>query len=656
MYSWPLSKHVSNGVYDEVRRHFAAGDNGEWLLDHHAIWQKQMTIQAGENPQFCYNPDKNEIAILDKDIFYRFNSGTGNLQKDQLHNHFSYASSNSNNLIYNPVAREYNCYTFDLEVGKDIYRFDTLANDWNKSYHAEFPPDYWQHNRFFSPLDSSLYLFCGYGHHRYKNEINRYDHKTQTWEKLSFKNDRIKPRYLSGMGQLDNQHLILFGGYGSETGNQSMSPKHFYDLYKINIRTLEARKLWEIENPQEEFVVSNTIIPDTNGKSFYALAFPLQQFYTKLSLLKFSIERPEYTVVADSIPFNFEDVKSNASLYLDKTTNRLIAVVVNSITKMTSELSVYTLSYPPLTTNELYQDTEECTSCWVWLGKIGILLLVGGGILWVILVRRKKRKRSLPSPEQHKPVINNDDTYISFPQPKTRSVCLFGGFQVYDKDGNDVTKEFTPTLKQLFVLLLLYTAKSGKGISSAKLKDTLWYDKSDESAKNNRGVFINKLRQVFENIGPIHIKNQDHYWGIELNDTIYCDYTRVISLMERLKREREEAKKSDIHLLLSIVSKGEFLPNMQTEWIDTFKSDFSNNLIDLLLLLYKYSAALRKEPSTCIHLADTIFIHDPLNEDALNIKCCNLVQMGKHGLARKVYTTFSKEYKSLFGADFEFSF
>ena len=72
-----------------------------------------------------------------------------------------------------------------------------------------------------------------------------------------------------------------------------------------------------------------------------------------------------------------------------------------------------------------------------------------------------------------------------------RSVLLFGGFCVVDKNGNDTTKDFTPILKQLFVLIFIVHVQK-KGISSTKLKDILWFDKSDKSAKNNRGVSLNK--------------------------------------------------------------------------------------------------------------------------------------------------------------------
>ena len=654
LYSWALSKHVQCGVYDDIRNHFAATENAVWLQDRHAIWQKVISFQTGTNPQFCYNPDKNEIAVLDQHIFYQYNLESGVLEENSLKNALIYTSSNSNNLIYNPITKEYNCAIFDLEEGKDMYRFNTLTHDWDKRLFTSSPPDYWHHNRFFSPIDSCLYLFCGYGHHRYKNEINRYNYKEQVWEKHAFKNDRIHPRYLSGLGQLDNQHLLLFGGYGSETGYQSMSPRHFYDLHKINMRTLEASKLWEIENPQEEFIVANSIIADSDGKSFYALIFPLQQFYTKLVLVRFLIDKPEYKTVADSIPFNFEDIKSNADLYLDKSSNQLIAVVVSPQTDTNNTLSIYTLSYPPLTIHDLYQEENQKTSA--------VPLIIGGVFLFLIttgitiLILYKKRKKG-DEQQTHEPSLRQDrfEPSLSYEPQQKSSVNLFGGFQVFDKDGNDVTKEFTPMLKQLFISLLLYTAKSGKGISSAKLKDILWYDKSEESAKNNRGVFVNKLRQIFEQIGPIYIKSQDLYWSIELGETIYCDYVQVLLLMEKLEKAPEKAEDSDVQMLLSVASKGELLPNMQTEWVDGFKSDFSNNLIDLLSLLYKHSD-IQKRPSTCIHLADSIFIHDPLNEEALSIKCYNLVQMGKYGLAQKVYTSFRKEYKYLFDEEFKTSF
>ena len=39
------------------------------------------------------------------------------------------------------------------------------------------------------------------------------------------------------------------------------------------------------------------------------------------------------------------------------------------------------------------------------------------------------------------------------------SISLFGCFNVRDKEGNDITSNFTPRLKHLLILLILYTEK-----------------------------------------------------------------------------------------------------------------------------------------------------------------------------------------------------
>jgi two-component SAPR family response regulator len=199
----------------------------------------------------------------------------------------------------------------------------------------------------------------------------------------------------------------------------------------------------------------------------------------------------------------------------------------------------------------------------------------------------------------------------------------------------------------------LYTLKDGKGISSVKLREILWFDKSYESAKNNRGVSMSKLRVIFEKIGEISINGQNSYWTVQFGNGIYCDYSEALSLMDRLSANPDI---SAIKRLVSVVSAGELLPNLQTEWIDTFKSNFSNRLIDLLLETLANAATLKLSQSLMIEIADAIFVHDSLNEDALKIKCTLLIGMGKNGLAQKTYTSFVKEYRSLFGADFEYTF
>jgi DNA-binding SARP family transcriptional activator len=652
LYQWTLSRHAQGGAYDELKNHFAQCENPEWILDSHAFWQKQMEFEVKTNPHFCYNPDKNEVAVFDQDTFIRFCLDSGTLIKNKVANKLIHTASSSNNLVYNPFTKTYNCAVFNLRAGVDLLVYDTLAGDWNKAYDNNLPPDYWHHNRFFSALDSNLYLMNGYGHHKYKNTVNRYDYRTKTWDTLSLRGDRIHPRYLGGLAKKDELHLILFGGYGSETGNQEIRPQSYYDLYEIDLQTLEAKKVWEMDAPPSpDFAVANSLVPSAGGQTFYALTFPNHRFYSKLSLLEVSMNRPEYRIVADSIPFDFEDVRSNADLYFSPSSGLLIAVVVEPLTSASSRVAIYTLHSPPLALDELCQ-TGRKRSLWPVLlfsalGLAGAWLAAGA-----VSSRLKKRKteRRLPgeAPKGKTPPGEQ-------PPGRRQAICLLGGFRVFDANGTNLAKEFTPMLRQLFALLLLSTAKNGSGISSAKLRDTLWFDKSEKNARNNRGVFINKLRQIFGQPGPVHIKNHDLYWSLEVDGSVYCDYLEALRLIRKLSLNKKTASAGDVKELLSIASAGELLPDMQNEWVDGFKSDFSNSLIDLLLDVYKQSD-VRKSLQLCINLADVIFIHDSLNEDALSIKCRQLSLMGKYGLAQKVYAIFVKEYKTLLNADFKYTF
>jgi two-component SAPR family response regulator len=649
-YEWILSRHAATGVYDELKRHFAQCENPEWISDSHVFWQKQIGFETKVNPQFCYNPDKNEVAVFDQDTFIRFSLESGTLIKNEVSNKLIYTASASNNLIYNPFTRTYNCYLLNLLKGVDVLVYDTLAGNWNKANESNVPPDYWHHNRFFSLSDSNLYLLNGYGHHKYKNTVNRYDYQTKTWESFSLRGDRISPRYLSGLGKKDEQHLILFGGYGSETGNQEIRPQSYYDLYEIDIQTLESEKIWEMESPTPDFAVGNSLIPSAGRQTFYALAFPSQQFYSRLELLEVSMNRPEYRVVGDSIPFNFEDTRSNADLYFNPSSGLLIAVVVSPETAASSQVAVYTLSNPPLAPDELYQAVQKGSVRLILLLSALGFVCVGLAVFSVsFLLRKHKMKRIANNKPQEKKPPPDGET------KQRPAICLLGGFRIFDKNGADVSKEFTPMLRQLFTLLFLYTAKNGLGISSAKLKDALWSDKSEKNAKNNRGVFVSKLRQLFEQIGPVHIKNHDLYWSLETDDSIYCDYLEVLRLISKLSHNKKEVSIDEVKALLAVASKGELLPDIQTEWMDGFKSDFSNNLIDLLLDIYKQSD-IRRSLQVCIHLADVIFIHDSLNEDALSIKCRQLALMGKYGLAQKVYAVFVKEYEALLNTGFKYTF
>ncbi|MDR2385499.1 MAG: hypothetical protein LBD80_07575 [Tannerella sp.] len=642
MYFWPLSRHTSSGVYDEIKKKYASVENPQWLLDKHVYWEKRGTFIMQYNPQITYNTDKDCIAVSDRTRFVTYYPSTRYMTDDKIAKGVSH-SDKSNQMIYNPYMKNYYSYRFSLETGKEVTPYDTLTKSWDNESVEMMSVDYWHHNRFFSSADSCLYLFNGYGHHLYKSTVNKYDFDTQTWEKSDYRGDRITPRYLSGSGTFDEHHVLIFGGYGCETGAQELSPQNYYDLFMVDTRNMEAKKIWELPRPETGFVVSNSMVVDTLSRCFYALCFSQQLYNTALSLYRFSLDNPQYEALADDIPFKFEDIYSCSDMYLSRDRRELIAVACSPVEPSSSaEVSIYTLAYPPLSKQALYQEESKGNNPFAVAG-----ILIVAVFAFIVYGRKKRMETVSPQTAANiKPLPRH---------VKKQAIFLFGGFLAIDREGGDITGDFTTILKPLFLLILLYTLKNnGKGISSTRLHEILWSNKTEESAKNNRNVSVSKLRQIFEKIGVVRIKCRNSLWTVEFGDDVYCDYFEAFVLMERMK-EKTNRTAENIRHLLSVVSAGELLPNIQTEWIDSFKADFSNDLIDLFLELIKQSGIDISQQER-IDMANAILIHDSLHEEALKFKCRLLVKTGKNGLARKIYYSFVKEYKKLLGTEFNLSF
>jgi len=673
-YYWKLAKHVEDGVYDELKNHFAKVENPQWLLDNHAFWSKKISFNTLKNPQIAYNSDENVIAIADRKSFFIYNTLTNKLIRYDNKSGVV-LSEQPNQMIYSPLDSTYYSYCFLRTEGCDVAAYNFSNKSWNNSSIKEFYSEYWHHNRFFSSKDDCFYLFNGYGQHRYKNLINKYSFKTGKWEQLQFTDNPICPRYLSGLGIIDENRFLLFGGYGSNTGLQYLSPKNYYDLYQVSLPDLTVKKIWEMEPPKDQFVVANSMIVDTLNNCFYALCFPQNQYETSFFFVKFSLEKPEYEIVSNSIPFYFNDILSYADLFQNKETKEFYAITFSSLsTDSLATVSIYSLLYPPLSSKtSVYQSISSKSHTQYLFAEIIILILIVTFTGYIFFRKKNAVPKvvTISENESETVITTNIDTKeeplydpsaeeLKMTQPvsnrnKKQAIFLFGGFQVKDKNGNDITGEFSPMLKQLFLIILLNTLKEdGKGVSSIELNETLWIHKSSESARNNRSVMLSKLRQLFENIGFLNIESSNSYWVIKLGDEIYCDYREALSLIHTMKNKNNRTKEN-VMKLLNIVSFGELLPNIQLEWVDSFKANFANLLIDLLIDITKQKE-LALSPIELVNLADTLLIYDILNDDALKLKCCALVKMGKNGLARTAYNSFVKQYSVLFGTNYNYSF
>lgn len=639
LHYWTLDKHEKKGVYDNLKKRLALVHNPHWLMDNRVSWKKVATFRSFIFPQICFDSIHNCVFALTDSGLVNYS-----LITDQTtlfpNNGLGPRHEYYNRMVYDPVFDRLLYYSFNPCI-LEYYNFE--KKQWSKENYSE-EENYAQHNRTISTFDSTLYLFGGYGHYKYTGDFFRVHLKTGAYEKFDF-SQAITPRYLSAMGLNPvGDKMYILGGRGAEMGRQELSPQNFSDLYEVDLKTNKVNYLYDL-NEEGKTVYSNSLIATNHDSCFYVLAYSNNQYSTNIVLKKIHLSTRKIENLADSIKFYFKDISSFCDLYYSPSLSKLVATVAYSEDQETTQIDIYTLDFPPLRKGDVIQKPPSGTNY-----RYIILLIIG--FFLVIFSCKKQKKQSSTVPDVMDSERTDNSTEVpekSFYSPHKQSILFLGGFQAFDKAGKNITGDFTPTLKHLLVLIILYTLKNNKGISSSRLQELLWLDKSEESARNNRNVNIRKLRILLRNIGEADVSSNLGYWTITLPDAVFLDYKEALSLIQRIRADKTPDK-NDLLRLLEILSFGLLLPNIQFEWIDDIKTDFSNSVIDLLMnIVENTKLPYFEDIEIRLKIADTILGIDPISEDGIAIKCKALYKMRKKGLAKTVFDNFTKEYQSLLG-------
>ena len=235
------------------------------------------------------------------------------------------------------------------------------------------------------------------------------------------------------------------------------------------------------------------------------------------------------------------------------------------------------------------------------------------------------------------------------------AISLLGEFNVRDKNGNDVTTNFSFRIKDLLILLILENERSSKGVRQQIIDELIWNDRDEKSAKNNRNVYMRKLRLLLSEIGNIEIIFDKGYYKI-INEDVTIDYSEIKKRLALLEKNSNTDNQL-IDEILELLLYGPLLPFTDYPWLDSFKSDYSDKSLDMLFLLMKYVNSSYPEDERLIYrIAETVACHDPLSEEALEVKCRILTKRKIPGMAKKTYERFCKEYDKSFGQEFHRSF
>jgi len=625
---WELRKHAVDRVYDETEFAEAAVENPVWLIDKYTKWRKLKNIHIDNLHGITNDSTNRRLFLVNHRAVYSLDLTTLALDSIPYYGNSPYSISTEKSIIYNPYTNEIWSYDFTKPI---ISRFDFVSGKWSPRQDMSFESDYAHHNVFISPVDSSLVTLFGYGHYTYKSIVNIHKKGDGEWRRIDQK-DQIGPRYLAAAGMAGDNKALVFGGYGSNSGRQELSPSTYYDLHLFDFENYSFRHLWTMPEQTPQFVPSATLVCDAEADHFYTLTYNYGVYNIRLMLAEIGISQPVIRFIGDAIPALFHDTETWIYLYLNEAKTDLIAVVSHN-----DDISLYAIAYRPLTAAEVTQAGPRRVSPFrLGLIAVAALLLIAIIIFTIRVLRRRILNR------QHKeaitPIPTPERTHIS-------AIYMMGGFQAFGPQADEIAN-LSITSKQLFLFIFFNSIKKGKGVTSQRVDETLYPNRVGDSARNNRNVGISKLRKFFDSVGGITIACTNSLWHITTAPEFYCDYTEICSILDKAKRDGTLAYDEAVRLL-GLLNAGEFLPNMTRHgWLNAYKSEFAKETIDTLTML------LRKETTypdnLQYYMAEYLLAHT-FNEDAIRIKCAILKKLGWHNDAKVAYNNFVKEYEKAMG-------
>ena len=498
-------------------------------------------------------------------------------------------------------------------------RWDTSAAEWEADDDRTRISTYLHNNSVYLEDEGRFLEMFGYGQHRYSNIV-------RSWTPDSLRVsasvlEGVRPRYLAGAGVFDGKVYVL-GGKGNDAGQQELGVSFYDEMVEIDPSSLSSRLLWR-NSLLRENVPSADLVFEEDG--IYTLLYDPEVHESSLRLYRFAADDGASTPLADPIPYAFTDVTSQVRLGYDGKDDVFVATVCSRGNDGIFHADVYVLGYPVLSD----VSSEGYTPVWLYV-LIAALAAFAVVAAWV-LVRRQ--------PARQEPASGED---IPSPQavPVKPGVYLLGAFHVIDREGNDISQSFSPILVQLLSILAVYTADKG-GVSNAQLKSILWPDKSDESFNNNKGVNLRRVRDLLSQVGNVSVVQDGGLWKIDEGASL-CDY---IVAGRILSGEDEDE-------ILGIASRGALLPEYPFDWLDPFKSAYT----DLVLQRLQHLADAGVSAEKAVRIADCRLRFDSLDEEAVLLKCRSLVELRRVGSSKAEFERFKEEYNRVMGEPFEEDF
>jgi len=641
---FPLNESEGEIAKDKNEKYKASVKNPNWVINNHFFWQRKSTLTINNSTSITYDEKLNRIIFIDNDSLFSYYPRYDRLDKTEL-------SIFGDIKIYNTVFNPYdeNCYVFTENDNTNQNK--SLKKQNKESFINLIQKEKIIHSNPFFSSDGELYFFGGYYNHLYLNDIVKYNSYSKSWEKEIFKGDEITPRFYSAVGKgIEDDEILLFGGFGNETGRQEHGGRNLYDLYSINLKTKSIKYLWAItEHPKAEFIAGNNLILSNDKTHFYAFCYAHHSPKTFGFLYSFDLKSGAYEIMSDSIRFTSEDMSTVVNLFFNNDVNEFYLVIKENIDLNKSKVQVFALNNPPISKASL-ESVKSNTKLYELFVISAIALVVLIAVFYLILFYSNKRKKIQVGKEFAKSVNKLNNVEINLKKHKHSAVYTFGNFTAYDRNGQDISHRFGMKLRTLFSLILLNTDDE-TGITTETLTLSLWPDKDVIESKNIRGVTINRLRNILEDIEGITLLHQNHQWRFVFDKPFYCDYIAYNNILTKIKESpNQDVIHDNMNKLYEVLGNGTFLSNVQESGIDPYKSSEEEKISKLLK---EYIVTLYKEKKyhDIIKFSSLFFAHDPIDEEIFDICVKSYKKLGKNHEAKAFFKGYRKTYKQMTGED-----
>ena len=638
---FPLQESTGDKIHSASGEVMGKVTNGFWLLNDAFHWQKHISMHSSTPSGGIYDSKRKSIYYFNQDTIQIYAIQTNETRvvrfpepcPVQLKLGNSFIDENSDKLYV------YETYYETTYTGPTVASLDLNDYSWTVESNDYLQHELNHHAAYFLPVDHKLLLFGGFGNMVYSNNFLFYDLAEKSWSAPeSLRGDSILPRYFTSIGRsASNDNLYIFGGMGNESGQHIVGRKYFYDLHILDPVKKIMTKLWGLNWKESHFVPARgLVIPDTNW--IYLLGYPEHLTHSFITLRRFSIHDGRYEELGDTIPIYSDKISTHANLYFDSQLNKLITLVQESDNDIRSTVTIYSLDFPAISEAQLhaFPSQNSPTNILTYIGLFGFLS--GAISVYVLYLVKRKSKNSVPT--------------IPLPEVKEREhtannhIYLFGDFTVIDKGGMDISHLFSTQLQQVFCLILFHSHTVG--ISSNLLTNLLWPDKPKDKAKTSRGVAINSLRKVLNELNGVEIIYEDGHYRILVETNCYCDYWQLKELLANhvpiLSPEIQQ-----------ILKRGKFLLGMDDSIFDKPKHDMERVLTETLQQAIVVSRE-HKNWQSLWQAADLLIRVDGTNELALEqgIYACYKEKLEHRAIL--FYKHFANNYKQLMGEDYTYSF